>query len=158
PRRSDLPPKPAELLRRMMSASPGDRPPLTEVHQVLRGTLNGLSRVPGDVPSAAVRAVPELEPEPEPLPTPPGCDPALGATPTHLSRGTGRPEGPAGGSGRRRGRILAAAAAGVFVVAAAGAVVVHQQGAPSPTPIVTLPPSTAAEYRVRSVHLSAYAG
>ncbi|MES4891775.1 serine/threonine-protein kinase [Streptomyces sp. NPDC096012] len=54
------------LIHRMMSPNPEGRPPLTEVHRVLRTVL----------PLAQAARVPALEPEPAPVAPLPGWDPA----------------------------------------------------------------------------------
>lgn len=69
--RHDVPDPLVALIRRMMSANPEGRPPLTEVHRTLRTLL---------APSFATK-VPTLEPEPAPELPLPGWDPADDLTP-----------------------------------------------------------------------------
>ncbi|WP_416979298.1 protein kinase domain-containing protein [Streptomyces sp. T028] len=66
PRTPGVPDQLLALVRRMMSRDPEGRPPLTEVHRVLRLLL----------PASHTARVPELEPEPAPRPPLPGWDPA----------------------------------------------------------------------------------
>lgn len=66
PERHDVPEPLITFLQRMMSAHPENRPPLTEVHRVLRMLL----------PMSYASKVPDLEPEPAPETPLPGWDPA----------------------------------------------------------------------------------
>ncbi|WP_405803028.1 serine/threonine-protein kinase [Streptomyces sp. NBC_01187] len=66
PERHDVPEPLLVLLHRMMAPHPEGRPPLTEVHRILRTLL----------PVSCASRVPDLQPEPEPETPPPGWDPA----------------------------------------------------------------------------------
>ncbi|MEU2354887.1 serine/threonine-protein kinase [Streptomyces misionensis] len=96
------------LIHRMMSANPEGRPPLTEVHRVLRTLLP---------PTHAAR-VPDLEPEPAPVAPLPGWGPADDLTPEQ-AEAAGQTEAAAADAARRRSRRrLIAAGAAVTVLAA----------------------------------------
>jgi serine/threonine protein kinase len=154
PRRDDLPGPLYGLLRSMMSASPEDRPPLTEVHRVLRELLGtspaALSPyAPSGLSSRTAVAVPDLGPEPEPVDLLPGWDPALDAEIEAVPR-----PGTAGSRhGRRRITIVAAVAAVAVACAGVTWATVSRSVVPSPrasTPsashpqnaVSTAPPST----------------
>lgn len=77
--RQPLPPGLFELLERMVSAHPENRPPLTEVHRFLRDL----------VPHSARHRVPDLEPEPDRVLPLPGWTPADEAAIAALERRDG---------------------------------------------------------------------
>ena len=110
PNRPDVPLPLIDLIRRMMASNAEGRPPLTEVHRVLRHLLP---------PTYAAR-VPALDPEPAPEPMLPGWDPADDVTPEEQAEAEriGR-EHEAEMKRRNRRRMIAAIAA--LVVFAGGA-------------------------------------
>jgi Protein kinase domain len=110
PGRPGLPPDLPEFLRRMMSAQPEDRPPLTEVHRVLRAM----------VPVAYASRVPALEPEPAPELPLPGWDPADDVAP-EVAAEEARVSSEAEAVIRRRNRNRILAGTSVLVVFAAAA-------------------------------------
>ncbi len=126
PGRLDIPPQLFDLIRRMMSANPEGRPPLTEVHRALRQML----------PGAYGTRVPALDPEPAPEPMLPGWDPADDVTPEEQAEAEriGK-EAEAELKRRNRRRILAAATALVVFAGAATAMVLlvgkHHKKTPS---------------------------
>ncbi|MGV9354557.1 serine/threonine-protein kinase [Streptomyces misionensis] len=98
------------LIHRMMSANPEGRPPLTEVHRVLRTMLP---------PSQAAR-VPGLEPEPAPVAPLPGWDPADDVSPKQADAAA-QAEAAAKDEARRQSRrrlIAAGTAVAVFAASA----------------------------------------
>jgi hypothetical protein len=112
PRRPDVPEPLLTLVRRMMSADPGGRPPLTEVHRVLRLLL----------PASHAARVPELEPEPAAELPLPGWDPADDVTPEE--REVAEPGERTRDESRRRARRGLAGACVVAVVFAVVAMTV----------------------------------
>ncbi|GAB2619764.1 hypothetical protein GCM10027168_59890 [Streptomyces capparidis] len=122
PGRHDVPPPLLDLLARMMSPQAEGRPPLTEVHRVLRGL----------VPPALAARVPSLEPEPAPEPPLPGWDPAEDALLERDAAGEDADrissEAEAAIRRRNRNRILAATTALVLFAGAATAIALTRGG------------------------------
>lgn len=110
PARRDVPGPMISFLQRMMSAEPENRPPLTEVHRVLRTLL----------PMSYSSKVPDLEPEPAPEPLLPGWDPADDVSPEEESEAA-RVSAEAEAAMRRRNRNRFIAAVTVLVVFAGAA-------------------------------------
>ncbi|MBY8888581.1 protein kinase [Streptomyces sp. PTM05] len=121
PHRMDVPPQLFDLVRRMMSVNPEGRPPLTEVHRVLRLLL----------PPAYASRVPDQDPEPAPEAMLPGWDPADDVTPEEQAEAERiGAEAEAELKRRSRRRIMASAAALVVFAGAATAMtlVLHHGG------------------------------
>jgi Protein kinase domain len=158
PGRAGLPPDLPGFLRRMMSAQPEDRPPLTEVHRVLRAM----------VPVAYAARVPALEPEPAPELPLPGWDPADDVTPEEeAAQEKAGSEAEAAIRRRNRNRVVAAASVVVVFAAAATALVLTQDngkgggkpgGKPdaqhSAAPAQQVPPQDLPDLRPRNVSLT----
>jgi hypothetical protein len=142
PVRAGVPEQLLALVGRMMSANPEGRPPLTEVHRVLRLLL----------PASAASRVPALEPEPAPVVPLPGWDPADDAAPEEqaaLEQAGPTAQGEARRNARRR--LIAAGTALVVFAATATAVTVllhdrGRSGKPSASP--TAPATTTAARQV----------
>ncbi|WP_405737169.1 serine/threonine protein kinase [Streptomyces sp. NBC_01537] len=155
PRRPDVPEPLLTLVRRMMSADPERRPPLTEVHRVLRLLL----------PASHAARVPSLEPEPAPQLPLPGWDPADDLTPEEEAAAEEPGERARDESRRRvrRGLVGAGVVAVVFAVAAmtvtlalrGGSAATERPGKdPSPTATETgkeVPAAQLAELMPRNV-------
>jgi hypothetical protein len=125
------------LIRRMMSANPDGRPPLTEVHRLLRLLL----------PASLASRVPALEPEPAPPVPLPGWDPADDVTPEEQSA-VEQSGAAAQDEARRQSRKRLIAASTALVVFAASATAVTlllkgggkpQAGGASASPTATAP-------------------
>ena len=145
PRRPDVPEPLVTLVRRMMFADPERRPPLTEVHRVLRLLL----------PTSHAARVPSLEPEPAPQLPLPGWDPADDLTPEEEAAAE-EPGERARDESRRRSRrglvgavvvavVFAAAAMTVTLALRTGAQADRPGGSPSPTAEGSAQEVTAAE-------------
>jgi len=137
PARPGVPEPLLALIRRMLSANPDGRPPLTEVHRALRLLL----------PASPAARVPALEPEPAPAVPLPGWDPADDATPEEQAavEQTGVT---AQAEARRQSRKRLIAASTALVVFAASATVValllKGEGRPASSPTAT-PSATTAQ-------------
>nr|WP_237694971.1 protein kinase [Streptomyces sp. SID5468] len=109
PNRPDAPEPLLDLIRRMMSVNPEGRPPLSEVHRVLRMLL----------PPGLAGRVPALEPEPAPEPMLPGWDPADDVTPEEQAEAARLGAEAQAAEKRRNRRKLIAAGTAVVVFAGA---------------------------------------
>ncbi|MCM2426857.1 serine/threonine-protein kinase [Streptomyces sp. RKAG337] len=133
--RHDIPDPLLILVRRMMSANPEGRPPLTEVHRSLRSLLS---------PSAATK-VPALEPEPAMESPLPGWDPADDLTPEEqaaVEQAGARAQDEAKRQSRKR-LIAATTALVVFAAAATTATLVLRDRSSKPQPKASSSASTA---------------
>ncbi|MCQ4081255.1 serine/threonine protein kinase [Streptomyces sp. RB6PN25] len=111
PNRHDVPPQLFDLITRMMSVNPEGRPPLNEVHRVLRMML----------PAGYAARVPALDPEPEPEPMLPGWDPADDITPEEQAEAERiGAEAEAEAQRRRRMWIVSGTVLVLFAAAATG--------------------------------------
>ncbi|KRV50879.1 cag pathogenicity island protein Cag7 [Wenjunlia vitaminophila] len=119
PHRPDVPPQLMTMIQRMMSAQPENRPPLTEVHRVLRQML----------PVAYASRVPDLEPEPAVELPLPGWDPADDITLEEVEENErAKSEAQAAIRRRNRNRVLTATSVVVLFAAAATALVLFTGG------------------------------
>ncbi|GAA2635099.1 protein kinase domain-containing protein [Streptomyces axinellae] len=110
PARQDVPEPLLVLVQRMMAPHPEGRPPLTEVHRILRALL----------PVSYAPRVPDLQPEPAPELPPPGWDPADDALTEPPPESDEDPESAAAVARRRRNRNrLVAASSGLLLVGGA---------------------------------------
>ncbi|MBV9025658.1 MAG: protein kinase [Streptomycetaceae bacterium] len=117
PNRHDVPPQLFDLISRMMSVNPEGRPPLTEVHRVLRMMM----------PAGYGVRVPALDPEPEPEPMLPGWDPAEDITPEEQAEAERIGAEAEAEAQRRRRMWIASGAVLVLFVAGATAITVYHE-------------------------------
>lgn len=123
PERPGVPEPLFAFLRRMMSADPENRPPLTEVHRVLRALL----------PVSYSSKVPDLEPEPSPPAPLPGWDPANDVAAEEESSAEDiASRAQAEMRRRNRNRFIAAAAVLVVFAGAATALLLTRGGGGGP--------------------------
>lgn len=138
PNRHDIPPQLFDLISRMMSVNPEGRPPLTEVHRVLRLML----------PAGYGARVPALDPEPEPEPMLPGWDPADDITPEEEAEAERiGAEAEAEAQRRRRMWIVSGSVLFVFAAAATGITLYlhqHKAAKTSAHPSSSASPSASA--------------
>lgn len=137
PEPPDLPSQLATLLHRMVSDQPETRPPLTEIHHVLRQQL------PDEHPGA----LPDLAPQPAPEPPLPGWDPDEDRDPAQEESGRqSRTKTLRAAAGYYRHYIAAGALAALVVAGTATALLLtHHKNAPPHTARSTAPPQPAKQ-------------